>query len=125
MLSAVCLLVRAAGVRLRTIYQLADSGRVIPRPFVKRFMHQLQEGQLDRDEARLVCEENGSPTAMIFAAAVRKWGRPAVEVEQAVIDSGERACGDLRRYLRVFNGLVTIGPLLGIAGHRVRHYSGV
>ncbi len=92
------------------------SGRVIPRPFVKRFMHQLQEGQLDRDEARLVCEENGSPTALIFAAAVRKWGRPAVEVEQAVIDAGERACGNLRRYLRVFSGLGTIGPLLGLLG---------
>ena len=92
------------------------TGRVIPRPFVKRFMHQLQEGQLDRDEARLVCEENGSPTALIFAAAVRKWGRPAVEVEQAVIDAGERACGNLRRYLRVFSGLGTIGPLLGLLG---------
>ncbi len=92
------------------------TGRVIPRPFVKRFMHQLQEGQLDRDEARLVCEENGSPTALIFASAARKWGRPAVEVEQAVIDAGERACGNLRRYLRVFSGLGTIGPLLGLLG---------
>lgn len=92
------------------------TGRVIPGPFVKRFMHQLQEGQLDRDEARLVCEENGSATAKIFAAAARKWGRPAVEVEQAVIDSGERAAGELRRYLRVFNGIVTIGPLLGLLG---------
>src|ERR1051326_4016201 len=25
------------------------SGRVIPRPFVKRITHQLEEGQLDRD----------------------------------------------------------------------------
>ncbi len=92
------------------------TGRVIPGPFVKRFLHQLQEGQLDRDEARLVCEENGSPTAKIFSAAVRKWGRPAVEVEQAVIDAGERAVSDLRRYLRVFNGVATISPLLGLLG---------
>src|SRR5262245_24340365 len=92
------------------------SGRVIPRPFVKRFMHQLEEGQLDRDEARLVCEENGSPVAKIFAAAARKWGRPAVEVEQAVIDAGERMAGELRRHIRVFNGIVTIGPLLGLLG---------
>jgi biopolymer transport protein ExbB len=92
------------------------TGRVMPGPFVKRFMHQLQEGQLDRDEARLVCEENGSPVAKIFEAAVRKWGRPGVEVEQAVIDSGERVAGDLRRYLRIFNGAVTIGPLLGLLG---------
>lgn len=92
------------------------TGRVIPGPFVKRFIHQLQEGQLDRDEARLVCEENGSPAAKIFDAAVRKWGRPGVEVEQAVIDAGERVAGDLRRYLRIFNGIVTIGPLLGLLG---------
>jgi biopolymer transport protein ExbB len=92
------------------------TGRVMPGPFVKRFIHQLQEGQLDRDEARLVCEENGSHVAKIFDAAVRKWGRPGVEVEQAVIDAGERVAGDLRRYLRIFNGVVTIGPLLGLLG---------
>jgi biopolymer transport protein ExbB len=92
------------------------TGRVIPGPFVKRFMHQLEENQLDKDEARLVCEENGSPVAKIFGAAVRKWGRPAVEVEQAVIDAGERASGDLRRYIRVFNGIVTIAPLMGLLG---------
>ncbi len=92
------------------------TGRVIPGPFVKRFIHQLQDGQLDRDEARLVCEENGSAAAKIFDAAVRKWGRPGVEVEQAVIDAGERVAGDLRRYLRIFNGVVTIGPLLGLLG---------
>jgi biopolymer transport protein ExbB len=92
------------------------TGRVIPGPFVKRFQHQLEEGQLDREQAMLVCEENGSPVARIFASAVRKWGRPAVEVEQAVIDSGERAAGDLRRYLRVFNGVATISPLLGLLG---------
>jgi biopolymer transport protein ExbB len=37
-------------------------------------------------------------------------------VEQSVIDAGERAAGDLRRYLRIFNGVVTIGPLLGLLG---------
>jgi len=91
-------------------------GRVIPGPFVKRFMHQLNEGQLDREQAIGLCEGNDSPVAKIFAAAVRKWGRPAVEVEQAVIDSGERATYDLRRYLRVFNAVATIGPLLGLLG---------
>lgn len=92
------------------------TARVMPGPFVKRFLHQLDDGQLDRDEAMLVCEENGSPVAKIFGAAARKWGRPAVEVEQAVIDAGERAASDLRRYLRVFNGIATISPLLGLLG---------
>jgi biopolymer transport protein ExbB len=91
-------------------------GRVIPRPFVKRFLHQLSEGQLDREKALTLCEENGSPVAQVFAAAVRKWGRPAVEVEQAVLDAGERASNGLRKYVRVFNAVSTISPLLGLLG---------
>lgn len=91
-------------------------GRVAPGPFVKRFLHQLREGQLDRDRALRLCEENGSPVATVFGAAVRKWGRPAVEVEQAVLDEGERTVNSLRRYLRVFNGVATISPLLGLLG---------
>jgi biopolymer transport protein ExbB len=90
--------------------------RVIPKPFVTRFIEQLQEGQLDRQQALQLCEENGSPVARVFAGAVRKWGRPSVEVEQGVIDSGERATNGLRRYLRVFYGVATVGPLLGLMG---------
>jgi biopolymer transport protein ExbB len=90
--------------------------RVIPRPFVKRFLGHLKAGDLDREQALQLCEENGSPVAQVFAGAVRKWGRPSVEVEQGVIDSGERATHGLRRYLRVFYGVATVGPLLGLMG---------
>jgi len=90
--------------------------RVIPRPFVKRFLQQLRDGQLDRDKALALCKDSGSPVASVFAGAVRKWGRPAVEVEQAIIDNGERATNQLRRYLRVINGVATITPLLGLLG---------
>lgn len=91
-------------------------GRVIPRPFVKRFLHQLREGELGPDEAAELCAENASPVAKVFAAALRKWGRPAVEVEQAILDAGERAVNELRRYLRLFNGVATVTPLLGLLG---------
>ena len=91
-------------------------GRVIPGPFVKRFVRQLQEGQLTRDEALELCEKNRSPVSNVFAAAVRKWGRPSVEIEQAIIDAGERVTNGLRRYLRLFNGISTISPLLGLLG---------
>jgi biopolymer transport protein ExbB len=91
-------------------------GRVIPKPFVTRFLQQLSEGQLDRQQALELCEENGSPVAQVFAGAVRKWGRPGVEIEQGVIDAGERATHGLRRYLRVFYGVATVGPLLGLMG---------
>ncbi len=91
-------------------------GRVIPAPFVKRFLHQLREGKLDRDQALDLCQESQSPVAEVFAGAVRKWGRSSVEVEQAIIDSGERMAHSLRRYLRLFNAIATISPLLGLLG---------
>ncbi len=91
-------------------------GRVVPKLFVSRFIEQVQAGQLSRGEALDACEENGSPAARVFAAAVRRWGKPAVEIEQAAIDACEREVNHLRRYRRVFNGIATIGPLLGLLG---------
>lgn len=90
--------------------------RVIPGPFVNRFLEQLREGQLDRETALQLCEDNRSPVATVFVGAIKKWGRPSVEVEQAVLDSGERVTNDLRRYLRLFNGISTVSPLLGLLG---------
>jgi biopolymer transport protein ExbB len=60
--------------------------------------------------------DNRSPVAEVFGAAVNKWGKPSVEVEQAVIDEGERVTNGLRRYLRLFSGVSTISPLLGLLG---------
>ncbi len=91
-------------------------GRVIPKPFVTRFLQQLADGELDRRQATALCDESGSPVAKVFAGAVRKWGRPAVEIEQAVIDCGERVTNSLRRYLRIFYAITTVGPLLGLMG---------
>ncbi len=90
--------------------------RVLPRLFAERFLLQVREGALDRAEALDRCESNDSHIAEVFAAAVRKWGKPAVEVEQAVLDEGERASNGLRRYLRVINGVATVTPLMGLLG---------
>jgi biopolymer transport protein ExbB len=90
--------------------------RVVPRLFVERFLLQLRENALDRNDALARCEDESSHIARVFAAAVRKWGKSAVEVEQAVIDEGERIANVLRRYLRVLNGVSTVSPLLGLLG---------
>ena len=90
--------------------------RVIPRLFVERFLLQVREGALDRSDALERCEDESSHIARVFAAGVRKWGKPAVEVEQAVLDEGERIANVLRRYLRVLNGVSTVSPLLGLLG---------
>lgn len=91
-------------------------GRVIPRPFVQRFLRLLEDGELEQDEALQICVENHSPIASIFAHAVRKWGKPSVEVEQAIIDGGERQVAELQRNLRVLHGIHTITPMLGLLG---------
>ncbi len=91
-------------------------GRIIPRPFVKRVLEQIREGALERDEALERCEGNSSHVASVFAAGIRKWGKPSVEVEQAVLDAGERVSNDLRKYLRLINGIGTVTPLLGLLG---------
>jgi len=90
--------------------------RIIPKHFVKLFLTELEEGQLKPAQALELCEESKSPISEVFAAAVKKWNRPSVEVEQAVIDAGERVANSLRRYLRLFNGIATISPLLGLLG---------
>ena len=95
---------------------LLRRGRVIPRPFVDRFVQHLEQGKLDPDKALQLCEENGSPLAAVFAHGVRKWGKPSVEVEQAIIDGGERQVSQLRKHLRVLNGVATVTPLIGLLG---------
>lgn len=91
-------------------------GRIIPKPYVKRFLHQVREGKLDRDGALALCDESSSPIADVFAAVVKKWGRPSVEIEQTIIDAEDRITPGLRRYTRLFSAIVTISPLLGLLG---------
>lgn len=90
--------------------------RIIPKPFVSRFFEQLRDGALDRESAIDVCEEDGSPVAFVFTSGLRKWGKPSVEVEQAVLDAGERVSNEMRKYLRLINGIATVCPLLGLLG---------
>lgn len=106
---ALCMFVFERAMSLR-------KGRVIPRPFVKRFVSQMQAGELTRGEATRLCKENKSPVASVCGAAVRKWGQPAQVIEAAIADEGERVGNRLRRYIRMFNGISTITPLLGLLG---------
>ncbi len=91
-------------------------GRVIPRPFVRRFTECVEDGQLSYDEATELCEEFDCPVAEVFRAAVRRWGRPMFEIEQAVMDAGDRVADGLKRFLRVFHAISNVAPLLGLLG---------
>jgi biopolymer transport protein ExbB len=90
--------------------------RIVPRLFSERFLLQIEEGALDRAEALQRCNQNHSLMAKVYTAAIRRWGKPAVEVEQAILDEGERAANDMRRFLRVINGVATVSPLMGLLG---------
>ena len=91
-------------------------GRVIPRPFVRRFTECVEDGQLSYEEATELCEEFDCPVAEVFRAAVRRWGRPMLEIEQAVMDAGDRVADGLRRFLRVFHAVSNVAPLVGLLG---------
>ncbi len=92
------------------------TGHVLPKVFVDRFIEQLEAGEHDAGTALEACEANGSPAAAVVGAAVRRWGRPAVEIEQAVIDAGEREIGRLGRYRRLFHAIASTAPMLGLLG---------
>ncbi len=90
--------------------------RVIPRPFVRRFTECVEDGQLSYEEAAELCEEFDCPVAEVFRAAVRRWGRPMFEIEQGVMDAGDRVSDGLKRFLRVFHAISNVAPLLGLLG---------
>lgn len=91
-------------------------GRVIPRKFVLSFLDGLKNGTLDQVSALALCDKNSSPIAKLFAQGVRKWGRPEVEVEQALMDGGERQVARLRKHIRALNGISVIMPMVGLLG---------
>ncbi len=91
-------------------------GRIVPNPFARKFVEQLSDGTLEKDAAIELCERDGSPIAQVFQAGIQKWGKTSVEVEQAVLDEGERQSNCMRRYLRLINGIATVCPLLGLLG---------
>ncbi|MEM6798295.1 MAG: MotA/TolQ/ExbB proton channel family protein [Planctomycetota bacterium] len=88
---------------------------VAPGPFIKCVLSQIREGET-RDGATILCEENSSHIARVFRAGIQRWGKSAVEVEQAILDEGERSANALRRNLRVINGVAQVCPLLGLLG---------
>jgi biopolymer transport protein ExbB len=91
-------------------------GRVIPRPFVRRFTECVEDGQLSFEEATQICEDFSCPVAEVFQAAVKRWGRPMMEIEQAVMDAADRVSDGLTRFLRVFHAISNVAPLIGLLG---------
>lgn len=111
---ALCSLI-VLGLSIERMIALRRS-RVIPKPFVRRFTECVEDGQLSYEEATSICDEFDCPVAEVFHSAVRRWGRPMLEIEQAVIDAGDRVGDSLRRFLRVFHAISNVTPLIGLLG---------
>jgi biopolymer transport protein ExbB len=91
-------------------------GHLVPKPFVKRLLEQVRSQQLEKEEAIELCERNPSEMSDILLAALRKYGRPQLEIEQAVVDAGDRTSQKLKKNLRVFHAISNVAPLLGLLG---------
>jgi biopolymer transport protein ExbB len=90
--------------------------RIVPRDFVARYLDRLQEGKLDRGKALDFCELNPSPASRVALAAVRRWGRPVVDLERAVAMAHRIEVERLRQNVGTLRRIAALAPLLGLLG---------
>jgi biopolymer transport protein ExbB len=91
-------------------------GRVLPEGFVGRFRDRLRDGKLDRGKASDLCEMNPCPASRVALAAIRRWGRPAADLERAVALARQLEADRLRRHVGTLRRLAALAPLLGLLG---------
>ncbi len=114
-----------------TLERLARLRRraVVPNDFLARFVDRLHAGKLDGGQALDYCEMHPSPAARVALAAVRRWGRPAAELERAVDLAHRWESEQLRRNVGTLKRIAVLAPLLGLFGsllvaRRLLHQAG-
>jgi biopolymer transport protein ExbB len=90
--------------------------KIIPADFTARFIDRVHEGKLDGGKALDYCEMNPSPAARVALAAVRRWGRPAVDLERAVALTHRGEAERLRRNVGTLRRIAGLAPLVGMLG---------
>jgi biopolymer transport protein ExbB len=90
--------------------------RVVPSAFTAQFVDHLHEGKLDCGQALDHCERNPSPAARVALAAVRRWGRPAGDLERAVAMAHRVETERLRRNVGTLRRIAALSALLGVLG---------
>ena len=90
------------------------AGRLFPRRLEKELAKRLEkDGPV---ETARWCAEGKSPAARIFAAGLRRWYGPRMELEKAVEDAGSREIAMLSGNLRPLVVVSSIAPLMGLLG---------
>jgi biopolymer transport protein ExbB len=89
---------------------------VVPPAFTMRFVDHLHEGKLDCGQALDHCERNPSPAARVALAAVRRWGRPAGDLERGVAMAHRVETERLRRNVGTLRRVAALSALLGVLG---------
>ncbi len=92
------------------------SRKVVPPDFTARFLDRLHEGKLDCGQALDHCELNPSPAVRVAMAAIRRWGRPAGDLERAVAIAHRVESDRLRRNVGTLRRVAALAPLLGLLG---------
>ncbi len=90
--------------------------RVIPRAFRDRFHARLVEGKLDWGKGLDYCELNPSPAARVALAAIKRWGRPAPDLDRAVTLARQTEVDRIRRHIGTLRRVAALAPLLGLLG---------
>ncbi len=90
--------------------------RVLPGDFLKRLKDRMEDVKLDRGKVLDLCELNPSPASRVALAAVKRWGRPTVDLERAVTMAGRVEAERLRRNVGTLRRVAAMAPLLGLLG---------
>lgn len=90
--------------------------KIVPPDFTERFLDRLHEGRLDGGKALDYCEMNPSPAARVALAAVRRWGRPAADLERAVALAHRVESERLKVNVGTLRRIAALAPLLGVLG---------
>lgn len=90
--------------------------RIVPAAFTERFVDHLHDGQLDGGQALDHCERHPSPAARVALAAVRRWGRPAGDLERAVTLAHRVESEGLHRNVGTLRRVAVLSAMLGILG---------
>jgi biopolymer transport protein ExbB len=90
--------------------------RVLPANFMKRLKDRMEDVKLDRGKVLDLCELNPSPASRVALAAVKRWGRPTVDLERAVTLANRVEADRLGRNVGTLRRVAAIAPLLGLLG---------